>query len=197
MIYVTSDLHLGHKHIVEFEQASLKANGLTSVVKNTKDWDRFILERINNKVKPDDLLYILGDFAFGTTLTIKKYLDQINCKVIIILGNHDRYNVKTAVSTIGFYRAYRGAIYLPDSDGRILLSHMPLKEGANNPFVICLHGHIHNFRLKYDNFYNVGIGANNFEIQPLEQYTKKMLQCKNRWEPFGSEWYINKQIPIF
>jgi calcineurin-like phosphoesterase family protein len=58
---------------------------------DTAEMNAAILERLNASVKPDDVLYFLGDFCMGGPKAVTFYRDQIACKTIhFIDGNHDR-----------------------------------------------------------------------------------------------------------
>lgn len=82
MRYFTSDLHLGHDR--EFIYRDRGFNSMT-------EHDIVILNRINETVKEDDELYILGDFVLGTDLDyVRRCVEEIVCQNIhLILGNHD------------------------------------------------------------------------------------------------------------
>jgi len=59
-----------------------------------------LIRRWNEKVKPDDIVYFLGDFCFrnspggkpgeGTPTRYEEYCKQLNGNIIFVLGNHDR-----------------------------------------------------------------------------------------------------------
>ena len=66
MIYYTSDLHLFHDNIIRL---------CNRPYKNVYEMNDDIVERWNNKVKPDDDVYILGDMFF-------KFSDIKNVKQI-------------------------------------------------------------------------------------------------------------------
>lgn len=191
--WVTSDLHLNHKNILQFEQYCLRKNGI--IVNSVEEYDNLIIERINAKVGEHDILYILGDFAFGGLNHIKEYLSRINGEKILIFGNHDKYSVTQAISA-GFADAIHGPIYYPGSNGKVLLSHQPPKEGENNPFIsLCLHGHLHTSKLSLDNFYNVNIAMNNY--YPID--IDKLIQDRGtkaipRYEQWLKEWYTPYEI---
>lgn len=86
MIYFTSDLHLGHDQILTYEPRRQIVLGTTITEHDTN-----IIARINSKVKPDDVLFILGDFCLSHKNRIKTYRQQIQCRtVILVMGNHDK-----------------------------------------------------------------------------------------------------------
>lgn len=81
MLFFISDLHLGHKNIINYCERPFD---------NIHDMDKMIIDAINSTVTMTDELYILGDFSFKGDKP-QHYRSQINCNnVHIILGNHDR-----------------------------------------------------------------------------------------------------------
>lgn len=89
-IWFTSDTHGYHKNI-----AGPKVSDWSSGYRNFDNqyiMTDHIIEQINKYVKPDDILYHLGDWTFGGIDKIYKFRKQINCKNIhLILGNHDQH----------------------------------------------------------------------------------------------------------
>lgn len=51
--------------------------------------DEALIERWNSVVKPDDIVFHLGDFAFATNGRWKELIDRLNGHIHLILGNHD------------------------------------------------------------------------------------------------------------
>ena len=81
--WFTSDVHLGHQSVLNFRP-------LTRQGTSTEEHDGTILRNWNRQVSPDDTVYILGDFSFASADAIKYWLDQLNGKKCLILGNHDK-----------------------------------------------------------------------------------------------------------
>ena len=83
MLWFTSDTHFGHAKVLEFAHrpwvtASQMAGGLVA--------------KINERVLPEDDLYVLGDFSFRiTALEAAGIRKKINCRhVHLVPGNHDK-----------------------------------------------------------------------------------------------------------
>src|ERR1700751_1321730 len=92
MIWFTSDLHLGHRNIVGEKVSSWK-DGFRDF-DSVKQMDDVILKAINDNVKWDDTLYILGDFSFKGNPEVGVYRNRINCQnIFFIKGNHDKRKV--------------------------------------------------------------------------------------------------------
>ena len=79
-IWFTSDLHFGHRNIIRFCKRPWKT---------TEDMDWNLIQNWNSVIKPDDLVFDLGDFAFAANARWKELLSQLNGHHYLILGNHD------------------------------------------------------------------------------------------------------------
>lgn len=126
-IYFISDLHLGHKRILEFEPNLRFGN-------TVDEHDTILIERMksvcNNK---RDILYICGDVAMDKDKL--QLLHEIPARKILVRGNHDVYSddayrlVFDAI--VGFF-CYKGH----------WVSHAPIHphelRGRRN-----IHGHVH------------------------------------------------------
>lgn len=56
MIYYTSDLHFSHKNIILYCNRPFK---------DIDEMNECIIERWNNVIKPNDMVYLLGDVIMG------------------------------------------------------------------------------------------------------------------------------------
>jgi len=78
-IYFTSDLHLGHKNIIQYCNRPFVS---------IDEMNKVLIDNWNSVVKSNDTVYQLGDFSFNKNP--KTYLSQLNGNIIHIWGNHDR-----------------------------------------------------------------------------------------------------------
>lgn len=78
---ISSDLHFGHRKIMEF-------------CKETRPWSSLeemhesLIEHWNSKVSGDDVVFHLGDFSFFAKEKTQSIIDQLNGNVVWIAGNH-------------------------------------------------------------------------------------------------------------
>lgn len=79
-IFFTSDLHFGHKNIINFCNRPWKT---------TEEMDEALIANWNSVVGEKDIVFDLGDFAFATNSRWKDILQRLNGKHYLILGNHD------------------------------------------------------------------------------------------------------------
>lgn len=184
-VYVTADLHLGDERVIQFERTCFKT---------VEEHDKAIIEGINSVVDADDTLYILGDVGFfSSSHPLEKLIKQVS-KIkghkIFVKGNHDRFGLLDA-KRMGFEEIHMGPMYYSSCgvNGHIILSHEPVAEAYNNPYVINVHGHLHNSDLELPNFYNVNIGRTYYRPVDMNGFLRIARECKSRQEKFMQEWY--------
>lgn len=91
--WFSSDWHFSHVNITGPTVSRWK-DGYRDF-DSTHYMNQVIHETINKYVQEDDILYFLGDFAFGGESNIALHRNFINCKTIhVIYGNHDKNLLK-------------------------------------------------------------------------------------------------------
>lgn len=109
MKWFFSDPHFGHQNVLAFcnrrlfmSDDELKMLDADEPVRGpNKTWkpspasrdrmDTYFIDKINEYVRPQDDLWCLGDFGFGTKDQLRDYRNRINCQnFFMIWGNHDR-----------------------------------------------------------------------------------------------------------
>ena len=137
-----ADTHFGHKNILEECRPQFKS---------VDEMNSVIIENINRKMKKNDILYIVGDFAFRSKQSPIEYLEAITTKKILIIGNHDRDWLKHFSEEeikqhfLGVYQQYS----IKKNGIELHFNHFPQLAWNRShyfaqSFSIC--GHIHNAR---------------------------------------------------
>jgi calcineurin-like phosphoesterase family protein len=81
-VWFTADFHFGHKNIIRYCDRPFAS---------VEQMNETILERLNARVKLNDVMYFLGDFCIGPRQRALEFRSQIRCKTIFAVpGNHDR-----------------------------------------------------------------------------------------------------------
>lgn len=78
--YFTSDTHFHHSNIIEY---------CNRPYKDVQEMNDKMVENWNSIVKPDDLVYHLGDYCFGNEDKIREINNRLNGHIVLISGNHD------------------------------------------------------------------------------------------------------------
>lgn len=136
-IWFFSDPHYGHKNI-----AGAKVSNWS---RGYRDFDSVyemnerLVESINAAAKKNDIIYCLGDWAFGGRFNIQKFRSRINCETIyLILGNHDKH-IRRSDSQ---YRELFAWVK-PSWEGKILDRYFVLNHYAQKVWNHSHHGSIH------------------------------------------------------
>lgn len=172
-IFVISDTHFWHKNVIEYENRPFK---------DLNDMEEKMVELWNGKVRPEDTVYILGDFSFGNIEKTENTLKKLNGKKILVLGNHDSV-VRKQKFNKSLFETITNFIDDKIYDVGFLMCHYPLAVGDWSK--INLYGHIHsnNGSHKVDklpeNSFNCCADVNNYtpvnikDIIALKQHTLK------------------------
>ena len=159
--WFTADLHLDHEAIIDSCERPFM---------NKDKMNNTLIRNINKCVKPEDVLYILGDLTMhGPTKKdrIEQFINQINGTKILILGNHDRLKAMDYVD-LGFQSVHT-SLHLVEQD--LYLIHDP-----SSVIIIrdktWLCGHLHTFFKQHKNAINVGVDVWNYKPVSLEEINK-------------------------
>lgn len=160
-IFFISDLHLDHKRIIDYCKRPFETK---------KQMNKVIVENWNKTVNENDIVYFLGDMAFGRGSRKTSYwLKRLKGNIIFIIGSHDRSR------KIRFY----GRLILNYEGRKFLLVHDPkhIPEGWKD-WVI--HGHKHDNSPEYPlvnkkkKMINVSAELLDYRPWPLEELLKSI-----------------------
>lgn len=146
-----SDTHFGHNNIIQYCNRPFFS---------VEEMNQTIIENINALVDTNDILWHLGDFAFGYTsnaTACQAFRNQIRCRNInLVIGNHDKsykskYRKYKLFNTLGRYT------FVGINQADFLLTHFPPQYKRYDsqirftkrclqisPNLIHLYGHVHN-----------------------------------------------------
>ena len=166
--FFTSDLHLNHSKIMEYENRPFMS---------VDHMNATIIEQWNSVVKPKDKVYVLGDFVFGQP---EPFLKLLNGYKILIKGNHDRYSDDKAIR-MGFKEVYDLKTIKIDNKN-ITMCHYPMYSWYKSHYGSWhIHGHVHSMKIKFNKLrYNVGVDVNNFKPVSFDELSD-IFEKQSKW----------------
>ena len=182
--WITSDSHFGHENIIKY---------CSRPYKNAGQMDEDLVRRWNNRVKPEDMVYHLGDVGYAKgTQEIKtedtylgRMIARLNGKKILILGNHDKSAQR--MMEFGFDFACEELV-ITSVQRRLWLIHRPQRTKPSHIDYV-LHGHIHNStpeeRAKH---------AHKGELVEIPSFNVNLSVEMTNYEPVPLEWVVKKKI---
>ena len=190
-VLFTSDLHLGHANIILTCGRNLEGCGEN--LATVDEMNDFLIRKWNEKVKEDDIVYILGDLSYRSSISVKTYLKQLKGRKHLIVGNHDFQWQKNIANINDYFESVSDMKVIRLGEKLITLCHYPLLEwngsrrakNQHTSISWLIHGHIHNSR---DNVFeyirdnlpcalNCGVDINGFEPVTFEE----LLTNNNKW----------------
>jgi len=124
----TADYHFSHFNIIRYCERPFES---------AEEMNKVIIRKHNERVKPDDTVFFLGDFIFkggkeGGEEKYRQLEKKLNGKFIFIKGNHDRNNsLKTIITKM----------YIHYGSKDICMTHRPENADPDVPLNFC--GHVH------------------------------------------------------
>lgn len=180
-VYFTADLHLGHRNICRYTGRPFGS---------VEEMNAAIVARWNETVRPEDTVWILGDFAMGSPFRDNLAIaESLNGKLNLVAGNHDRcspvYEPRPTqrarwldeYHAAGFVRVHTAPLRMLIGERSVILSHYPYERDGrhgdayareypvDNGAVI-LHGHTHGIWRRRGRQIDAGLDAWAGELVP-------------------------------
>lgn len=196
MIWFTSDLHLGHNAVINMQHRPYK---------DAAEMNNALIHNINECVKKNDKLYILGDVSHHITPEeTNELVSRINGRKYLLLGNHDVVGEpEICPYDASLFEFVGNYLKINDYGMNIIMMHYPMltwpKVTAGS---VMLHGHIHSDK-SYNEAnkrygirrYDVGVDANDYypvsietikafrDETPVSITSSKNLYIPGFWQP--------------
>lgn len=170
MNYYVSDLHLGHSNIIRLSNRPFST---------IEEMDKTLIDNWNSVVTNQDDVYILGDISYKSK-NVEHYLKQLNGKLHLIVGNHDKPILRDS-NLRKYFVEIRDILTVEDNGTKIVLCHYPMVEwDGYYRNVLHFYGHIHNnfnndtnkYIMSIKNAYNVGVDILGFYPRTLKEIVK-------------------------
>ena len=140
-VFLVSDTHFGHAGVCRFT----RNDGVTKLRPwdSADEMDEAMVERWNERVRPNDKVYHLGDVVMSRkSLAIMR---RLNGDKVLIRGNHDIFRDTDYREHFRELRAYHVM-------NGMILSHIPIHSESLGRFGVNIHGHLHANRVMLPGF---------------------------------------------
>ena len=183
-VYITSDLHFGHKNIVRGTTNWRTQDGEVPVdstrnFQTIEQMNERLIDGINHFAGQDDTLIMLGDVSFGGFDNIGIFLERLVCHNIhLILGNHDTHIDRDRDFVQKRFLSVQHYLEVNIEGKDFVLCHYPLQSWHGlNKGVIHLHGHVHlgpNRKFGNGKKMDVGVDGNGMDPYSIDEIIKIM-----------------------
>lgn len=143
MIHFTSDTHFDHANILKYTERPFST---------IDDMNEALIENWNARVRPGDVVYHLGDFAFNRHAY---FASRLNGQIVLIEGSHDRMDGKARKSV-----QWVGPRHTVSGEPDIILSHYAMRVWPKSHYGTWhLFGHSHGHLPPWGKSFDVGVDA--------------------------------------
>lgn len=174
-VFFTSDTHFGHSNIIKYCQRPFNS---------AEHMDEVLINNWNEVVSPQDIVFHLGDFCFGSDKEWIKILQRLNGTKYLILGNHDLKKIANSNQIKDYFADINMQMRLVVDKQKMLLNHYPFlcfEGGYQN--VWQLFGHVHSSKHStgldkerlvhlFPTQYDVGVDNNNYRPVSFAQVSQ-------------------------
>ena len=160
-VFFTSDTHFGNSSILSIRNRPFD---------DIEEMNKALIESWNRVVGKNDMVFHLGDFAFGGAAVWNWFLDQLNGRIVLVVGNHDKHHLRPEV--LGRFELVSSEVFVIIDNQPIFLNHHPfMSNGESHGKAWQLFGHVHTRGngqdndkgpLLMDTQYDVGVDNNNY-----------------------------------
>lgn len=173
--WFTSDLHLFHEMIIYLQPRPFW---------NLQEMHETIISRWNERVKPGDIVWVLGDFALGGAAVgpdVEKIYRNLHGEKFLIRGNHDMKNMFVKKLP---WRWQGGLRDIKIGKQHIFLSHYSLRvwdkqgHGSWN-----LYGHSHSNLADNPNALAIDVGVDAQNYSPISFEEVAEIMSHKTWTP--------------
>ena len=157
-----SDLHFGHKNVIQFDHRPFT---------DRDEMDSTMIKWWNSRVSADDDVYIIGDFCFRSEKSPDWYLRQLKGHKHLIIGNHDHVTIQCE-NAAKYLESMDKMLHVNDQGNAICLCHYPLAEWYKSHHGTWLiYGHIH------------GRKADTYQFMKTREHALNAAACINNYTP--------------
>lgn len=200
-VWFTSDLHFNHNNVIPYCNRPFKTR---------EEMNEHIIKVWNETVKPQDDVWILGDFSLNPKVAFE-IAPKLNGVKYLVAGNHDscfighkkHEKMTKKYEDNGFSLIIKHTVSFSLKDGtNVLLSHLPYKPNDNENLdmrylefrpkdqgQILLHGHLHGRYIKKGRSIDVSWDAHNGKILSEDDVIALINDSKEFIPSHITKWY--------
>lgn len=157
-LFLTSDLHLGHKNICKYRKQ----------FKTVEEHDAIVFDNLASAVNKRDSVYFMGDIAF--TLDGLEKIKSLNVKSkVLLLGNHD---IERGIKMAHIMDTY-DKVFSLHSKRNVWFSHCPIHPSEMRDRKGNVHGHGHKSVIDDPRYFSVCLEHTNYKPVLFSQVVER------------------------
>ncbi len=173
-IFFTSDTHYGHANVIKYSERPYD---------DVTEMNESMIRNWNSVVRPGDLVYHMGDFAFTTPDEAIRIARRLNGQRYLVFGNHDKRLRKERDFLAQWIWAKDFAEIKVDDQKIVLCHYAMLTWNQSHRGSWNLHGHSHGSLPPDKNALRVDVGVDCWNYYPVSFDELKKVMSKKEFKP--------------
>jgi calcineurin-like phosphoesterase family protein len=169
-MYFTSDTHFNHENIIRYSNRPFQS---------VNEMNEAMIRNWNQRVRPNDTIYHLGDFAMGDRSKIRGILSRLNGRKILITGNHDKQP-----SISDGWAQIHDFLELKHDHSLIVMCHYAMRVwNRSHRGTWMLYGHSHGSLPDDPGALSIDVGVDCHDYTPISHADIGRIMAKKTWKP--------------
>ena len=161
-VFFTADTHFSHARIIEMCKRPFSC---------VEEMDEAMVRRWNERVRPDDTVYHLGDFTLKGPDVARRFKQRLMGRIHLVVGNHDRESV---INEVEWEDTYYMAVGKFDGQDMTLCHYAMRVWRKSHHGALMLYGHSHGNLPGNNQSLDVGVDAWDFRPVTLPEIRARM-----------------------
>lgn len=175
-VFFTADTHFGHSNVIRYCNRPFK---------DAQEMDEVLINNWNRVVSKEDTVYHLGDFAFADARRWSQIVLQLNGRIHLIRGNHDKQIPSSLFESVSDIKEIK--VDDPDSPhGKqvIILCHYAMRVWSKSHYGAWqLYGHSHGTLENNPHLLSIDVGVDTNNYFPYSYEDVKVAMFKKNYKP--------------
>lgn len=167
--FFTSDTHYSHANIIKYCNRPFQ---------NINEMNEMMISNHNKMVAQDDIVWYLGDFYMGRDGRAQEYLNRLNGKKHLIIGNHDQVGI-----TLDGWESISDLKEIMINGQKIVLCHYAMRIwNKSHKGSWHLYGHSHGSLPDDPNALSIDVGVDCNNYKPFSMEQIRNIMKKKNWK---------------
>lgn len=175
--FFCSDLHFGHSNIIKYSNRPFA---------NVEKMNEALIHNWNAIVKPEDIVFNLGDFSFQKYPEFKNTLRRLHGKINLVLGNHDTMivNNQKDLLNLELLNSIQHYLEFKHNGQLIVMLHYGMRvwRDSHKGSIMC-YGHSHGSLPPHGKSVDVGIDCKEITDEYRPIHLDELLKYMSKREP--------------
>ncbi len=173
--FFTADLHLFHENVIKYCKRPFA---------NIDEMHEGLISNWNSNVRPQDIVYIIGDVSFTKDMTLlEAVFNRLNGTKILICGNHDKHMLKYERFR-ALFQSIHQMLEIKINNQNITMCHYAMRVWNKSHYgALHLYGHSHGSMPDDPHSLSIDVGVDCHNYTPISYDRVVEIMSNKQYKP--------------